>query len=227
MKTARNDQTIRKSFVVVAVIGLSLSFLGLIAQTTSAQLLMEDESAFLEKSKKVIGNPKFQKGGGWIKQTRNDESAAAIYNDSKAFKWKDYTFQGEFASEDNDQWGMMFRVQKNVKGYYLFQISQQGWVRFQKSNGGDNRQTLGLDKISVQVQRNWQGYKVEVVKDTFTGYVGGEKVAESKDSKYKQGTIGIHTESHVGRIRSLRVVSGLGVEPTGKLATLWGEIKGR
>ena len=190
------------------------------AQTARTRIL--NTAAFLAQLRPLIADPKFTNlGEGIIQQETDGHSVASIYDLPAASDWMDYTLQAEFTSDDNDQWGLMFRVQDD-RHFYMWQVSQKGWGRFLKFDSGSPA-VLGRDEIPIEVNivnggalgasDDWHEYKVEVAGNTFRGYVDDKLIAEVKDGAFPRGTVGIHAESQIGRIRNIRLV----VEPESRM----------
>jgi len=192
------------------------------------------------------------RGGG---PSKKDEQAGsyALTLAPGSENWTNYTVSCDMYHMDNDYAGLFVRyvdelnyfrvwskqeeaVAGNATSYGMDKVVGGNWtVFFGKGNGpaGD-----GIDGPAIPAgignvkQREWFNMTVDVQGDTVTMLLKGKKVDSIKDpdlrpgGKLGKGKIALYNSTNPMAYDNLEV-KGLAVEPTGKLATLWGQIKTR
>ena len=190
------------------------------------------------------------RGGG---PSKKDEQAGcyALMLEPGSENWTNYTVSCDMFHMDNDYAGFFVRYVDELNYFRVWSKQEEGmqggatsygmekvvngeWtVFFGKGNGpgGDGIDGPAIPKgIGNIKQREWFKMTADVQGDTVTMLLKGKKVDSVKDpslrpgGKLGKGKIALYNSTNPMAYDNF-IVEGLAVEPEGKLATTWGQIK--
>lgn len=182
-----------------------------------------------------------------------DEQAGSYALTKKAGSdsWTDYEFSCDMYHMDNDYAGLFVRYvdevnyirvwtkqeeadHGNATTFSIDKVVDGEWTHFFKTGGpgvaGDGITGTPIpDGDNIQ-QRKWFNVTVEVVGDTVTMYMEGEKMESVQDPDFAlggplgKGKIALYNATNPMAYDNV-TVTALAVEPAGKLVTTWGGLR--
>ncbi len=114
--------------------------------------------------------------------------------------WSNYRFSVTTVAEDNDGFGVIFRVRDSEHFYRLIFLNDSfgggPLTRLDKRNGADYTEIWSA-KRGYQTGAEMV-IEVEAIDDTFRASVNGKELFQVQDSDYKRGKIGLfcYAQSH-------------------------------
>lgn len=148
--------------------------------------------------------------------------------------WDDYVVSAKVRMDEGNWAGIAFRVQSDFE-YYIYYMNvpdnkSELWLHAEPAF--DTRTNLAQIAGANILIENGVFHEVQVVVegDTFQLWIDGELQSEDVDGTYSTGKIGVWAWATQASFDDVTVtgdniVDTLAVEPTGKLATLWGRMK--
>lgn len=210
-----------------------------------------DDKKWLPKAEWKLIKPKenFKSLGNFVLDFSSGETNVTVQND-----FQDYVFEADFQALEGKITGFVFRAQDSANNFYMHQISVTGSAHTAnnmrwhwKVGGGWNVLPIPFLKGKALDANKW--YRARFIIDgfSFKSFVveteeyeknprGAkfEQIGEWEDKAklYRKGAIGFRASGgeHMQYDNMLVHTIGfdpLSVEPNGKLATIWGELKKR
>jgi hypothetical protein len=150
--------------------------------------------------------------------------------------WTDYDFEADLKHEMMANWpgGIRARVNLETGGHYAIWLYPGGSrINLYKNPGWDiNTGLANLGQAAYKPAVNeFHTLKLSCQGDTIKVFYDGEEKISVNDKEHRKGTIALDVQDKVVHFDNIKVTGpqipnyNMPVEPTGKLATVWGKIK--
>ena len=182
--------------------------------------------------KAANGKWKFNKGV--YQETSGSE--AAMHAIVGEVGWEDYTVEAKVRMDEGNWAGLLFRAQNEFE-YYVFYLNAPDqktelWVHSKpafNTRAVGNPQNYPGKKIKIE-NGEWNHMKIEVKGEDFTLFIDDiEQGTGTSNVKYDKGMIGVWCWETKASFDDVKItgkgVKSLPVDPTAKLASVWGELK--
>ena len=150
--------------------------------------------------------------------------------------WDDYTIEAKIRIDEHNWAGIVFRAESDME-YYVYYLSVQdnktelwkhtegAWVNREKI-----AQMLVADGVTLK-NGEWYIIKIDIKSNIFTLHINGKWQMDNSDDDYSKGKVGVwawKTTASVDyfSIEGANIKNTQDVNPTQKVATLWGILKG-
>ncbi|MFB3040215.1 MAG: hypothetical protein ACE1ZS_00235 [Candidatus Poribacteria bacterium] len=194
------------------------------------------------------GKNVFDVAGGRLLQTTNDcVNSTKTPFPTDGSSWTDYAVAVDIWDKDNDAFSILFRY-TDANNYYNFTIGGGDFDNRWRLGDSTAREDDCFDAASPALAEGENGLTIDesgATAYTMVVSVNGDKIqvffgeqvdvqsgqlppllAEVNDNAHPQGTAGLHFGSNPMDLDNIFVFGpGVAVEPQGKLATAWGQIK--
>jgi len=171
---------------------------------------------------------------GAYKVTKGAPAMHSLVGDTS---WTDYTLEAKVRFDEGNWAGLVVRAQSDME-YYVYYLNvpdNKSELWRHKAGAFDARDaiTSNIPAKNVAIKGGeWLNVKVVVEGTTFKFWINNELQGEQTDNVYPAGQIGVWAWDTSASFDDVKV-SGAGipgsvtpVQPQGKLATRWGQIKG-
>ncbi len=151
--------------------------------------------------------------------------------------WTDYDVEADIKIQElaNYPGGLRGRVDLDTGGHYVIWLYPgSGEIKLYKNPGWDintGLATVGAGNFAPKVDE-YHKVKLSMKGDSIKVYYDGKVVVDATDSEHKKGTIAVGSQDRVIYFDNITVTGPeipnwkmSPVEPTGKLTTVWGQIK--
>ncbi len=208
----------------------------LLAVTSTAKAgfqIWDFEDAKRNKEWKAA-NGKWKFNKGVYQETSGSE--AAMHAIVGEVGWEDYTVEAKVRMDEGNWAGLLFRAQNEFE-YYVFYLNAPDqktelWVHSKpafNTRAVGNPQNYPGKKIKIE-NGEWNHMKIEVKGEDFTLFIDDiEQGTGTSNVKYDKGMIGVWCWETKASFDDVKItgkgVKSLPVDPTAKLASVWGELK--
>ena len=208
----------------------------LLAVTSTAKAgfqIWDFEDAKRNKEWKAA-NGKWKFNKGVYQETSGSE--AAMHTIVGEVGWEDYTVEAKVRMDEGNWAGLLFRAQNEFE-YYVFYLNAPDqktelWVHSKpafNTRAVGNPQNYPGKKIKIE-NGEWNHMKIEVKGEDFTLFIDDiEQGTGTSNVKYDKGMIGVWCWETKASFDDVKItgkgVKSLPVDPTAKLASVWGELK--
>jgi hypothetical protein len=149
--------------------------------------------------------------------------------------WDNYVIEAKVRIDQGDWAGIAFRVQSDFEYYiYYMNAPDNKSELWQHNDGGfDSRNNLAdIPGVNILIEREeFHEMQIVVEGDTFQLWIDDELQSEDVNGTYSTGKIGVWAWSTQASFDDVMVTGDnikdtLAVESAGRLATVWGRMKG-
>ena len=147
--------------------------------------------------------------------------------------WSNYKLSADLKWDDDDIWGLMVYYTDELN-YYRFNIIQPGHVGLDMFVDGKYTElvqtqppTPELD-VEIVIAGDFVRCSIAIQDGQFTCSVDEQEIPDLAitDTSLTHGSVGLHQYSNTGQIDNVTIEGDtVAVEPGGKLAMTWGQIK--
>ena len=217
-----------------AIKGICLFLMiGFVSPTIAGFQIWDFEDAKRNKEWKAA-NGKWKFNKGVYQETSGSE--AAMHAIVGEVGWEDYTVEAKVRMDEGNWAGLLFRAQNEFE-YYVFYLNAPDqktelWVHSKpafNTRAVGNPQNYPGKKIKIE-NGEWNHMKIEVKGEDFTLFIDDiEQGTGTSNVKYDKGMIGVWCWETKASFDDVKItgkgVKSLPVDPTAKLASVWGELK--